>query len=72
MVFITILFVLMFQVVGLISLEMNVYITTEGEESNNNISKMASKMKELTKLNELKPKFYLKFGSEFIKRTDLL
>jgi len=55
----------MFQIVGLIALEMNVYVITEAADSNNTIPKFASKMKELNELNDLKPKFILKFSSEF-------
>jgi len=65
MVFITILTVLLFQIVGLISLEMNVYVVSDSQGSNNLIPKFASKMKKLAELNDLKPKFYLRFSPEF-------
>jgi len=64
-VLIVIIGILIFQVVALISLEMNIYIVTEGTNNSNVLSKTADKMAELEKLNKLKPKFMMKFGPEY-------
>jgi len=60
----TIFFILMFQIVSLIALEMNVYIVTDGDDSSNAIPMMSKQMEELKKLNDMKPKFMMQFGNE--------
>jgi len=63
-VLIVIISILVFQVVALISLEMNVYIVIKGSDSSSALIKTANKMGELEKLNQLKPNFMMKFGPE--------
>lgn len=64
-VFLAILGVLMFQVFALVALEMNVYVVTEGADSNSTVPKLVKHMDELMVLNELKPKFIMKFGGVY-------
>lgn len=64
-VLIAIVCVLAFQVYSLIALEMNVYVVTEGQDTNSTIPKLVKHFDELKHLNEVKPKFDFNFSKEY-------
>eukprot|EP00801_Mesodinium_rubrum_P003197 Mrub_03197.p1 GENE.Mrub_03197~~Mrub_03197.p1 ORF type:complete len:480 (+),score=30.27 Mrub_03197:138-1442(+) len=61
----TIILVLIFQIICLISLELNIYTNTADSDNSYNIGAITQSMEELTKLNKLKPPFMFQFGTEY-------